>query len=243
MLPDDVSIARQLKRAMAPMDETDGVEWGNPVSGTSKGGGGVSTGAGGGGGPNDASPNASGDGVGRIMDEARYSASDKRGFLRSDGGVEEALHAALRGRVPAPAVLMLHAQGEHIDAVCARLAPIVGASGADPAPRGCFAPVAADAHTGGVVVVLGDDRGLMPQDEAMVARVAAEHGAPVFPVSLGPVVLFASHSIVLLNHYLDKLLHACALRTPRDMLVKKKGVANEKVKGGLSYNQPLLGGT
>ena len=27
----------------------------------------------------------------------------------------------------------------------------------------------------------------------------------------GPVVLFASHSIVLLHHYLDKLVHTCAI--------------------------------
>jgi len=38
--------------------------------------------------------------------------------------------------------------------------------------------------------------GLLHEDEVMVARVAAEYGAPVIPVSLGPVVLFASHSIV-----------------------------------------------
>ena len=81
----------------------------------------------------------------------------------------------------------------------------------------------------GIIVVLGDDRGLLPEDEAMVSRVAKEYEARTFRVSLGPVVLFASHSIVLLHHYLDKLCHACKLRTPRDLLAKKG------FRGGLSY--------
>jgi len=62
---------------------------------------------------------------------------------------------------------------------------------------------------------------------------AAAAAAPIFRVSLGPVVLFASHSIVLLHHYLDKHAHACKLRTPRDLLARKG------VTGGLSYCPPI----
>lgn len=222
--PDDLSIARQIKYAIQPMDASDGVAYGSN------------------GDPHGERHGATvvGDEGARIVDASRYSASDRRGFVRRAGTVQDSLREALQGREGKMAVLMLHARGQHIDDVCPRLAEIVGSAGIDPAPSGRFAPTKAPANAGGVVVVLGDDRGLMPEDEAMVARVAAEFDAPVIPVSLGPVVLFASHSIVLLNHYLDKLVHACAIRPPRDLLHKKKGAANEKKIGGLSYNQPLI---
>ena len=115
-------------------------------------------------------------------------------------------------------------RGEPIEAACARLQPLLRRqAGEGGAARG-------------VVVVLGDDRGLLDDDEALVARLAGEAGAPLLRVSLGGVVLFSSHSIVLLHHYLDKLLHACALRPPRDLLAKAKGVL-----GGPSYKGSYKG--
>jgi len=174
-----------------------------------------------------ASPAGPADGVGpggEVCDAAAYSQSDRRGFLLRPGSTEEAVRAALAESDPPPAVLLLHARGEPIEAACARLQPLLRRqAGEGGAARG-------------VVVVLGDDRGLLDDDEALVARLAGEAGAPLLRVSLGGVVLFSSHSIVLLHHYLDKLLHACALRPPRDLLAKAKGVL-----GGPSYKGSYKG--
>lgn len=136
------------------------------------------------------------------LDDSAYSASALRGIECSVGGALETLVAALRAYAPRhgaegaanpPVVLVLDDAGEPVEAVCALLG---GAGGVRPA--------------GGVVVVVGDDRGLTADEQAAVAAAAREVGAPILRVSLGCEVLFASHCIVLLHHYLDKLWHGCA---------------------------------
>ena len=67
-----------------------------------------------------------------------------------------------------------------------------------------------------MIVVLGDDRGLEAEEERQVRAVAASAGARVRAVSLGADMLFASHAIVLVHHYLDRLAHSCLARTPRE---------------------------
>ena len=69
--------------------------------------------------------------------------------------------------------------------------------------------------SGGVVVLLGDDRGLEPDEEREVLAEAAARGSAVHRVSLGSNTLFASHAIVLVHHYLDRHVHDCVLRQPR----------------------------
>ena len=62
---------------------------------------------------------------------------------------------------------------------------------------------------GGVVVLLGDNRGLDISEEAIATKLEENGKAVVRRVSLGPVPLLGSHCIVLLHHYLDKLAHTC----------------------------------
>jgi len=64
---------------------------------------------------------------------------------------------------------------------------------------------------GGVVIVLGDNRGLSADEEAFCDSLEAAGDARVVRVSLGPVPLLASQCIVLLHHYLDRLAHTCDL--------------------------------
>ena len=78
------------------------------------------------------------------------------------------------------------------------------------------------------MVLLGDDRGLSSDEERQVLHEASARGSEVRRVSLGEDVLFASHSIVLVHHYLDRALHSCQVRPPR-MLVRGGG---RGVKGG-----------
>jgi len=192
--PDDFSVACRLRQAASrPMGEEDGLD---PRSG-------------------------------EVVDACKYSQSLNRGFHLSDGTTEDALRQALAEDAKhncglTPAILLLDAQGEHIDQICPQLLAY-GKEQDKAQPRG---------RARGIVVVLGDDRGLLPEDECMIAQVAQEFSTRIFRVSLGPVVLFASHSIVLLHHYLDKLCHPCRLRTPRDLLARKKGMM-----GGLSYGK------
>ncbi|KAG8460409.1 hypothetical protein KFE25_011900 [Diacronema lutheri] len=144
---------------------------------------------------------ANGHGAACALDDTGYSASPLRGLECTVGGALETLVAALRAHSPdapakrraPPAVLVLDGAGEPVEAVCARLA---GERGDPPA--------------GGVVVIVGDDRGLTADEERAVAEAAAAVRAPVLRVSLGREVLFASHCVVLLHHYLDKLWHGCA---------------------------------
>ncbi len=61
----------------------------------------------------------------------------------------------------------------------------------------------------GVVVVLGDNRGLTAAELATVTQEAAARGLPLLPVSLGATPLLASHCLVLIHHYLDQRVHCC----------------------------------
>jgi tRNA pseudouridine-54 N-methylase len=131
------------------------------------------------------------------LDAAGYSASRLRGLEWREGGALPTLLAALRAPAACaaagpPCLLVLDNEGEPVEAVCARLC---GQGGARPA--------------GSVVVVVGDDRGLTADENAAVLAAAREVGARVERVTLGREVLFASHCVVLLNHYLDKLWHGC----------------------------------
>ena len=49
-------------------------------------------------------------------------------------------------------------------------------------------------------------------------------------VSLGSDVLFASHAIVLVHHYLDRALHSCLVRPPR--VLARGGAGGASGKGG-----------
>ncbi|CAE8691094.1 unnamed protein product [Polarella glacialis] len=61
-----------------------------------------------------------------------------------------------------------------------------------------------------VLIVLGDDRGLTAAQEAATLEAAATaSNCQVLRVSLGPEVLLGSHCIVLVQHYMDRLLHCC----------------------------------
>merc|ERR1719468_6909 len=68
----------------------------------------------------------------------------------------------------------------------------------------------------GVVVLLGDDRGLPAEEADAMARLAEKSGAEVQRVSLGGTTLLASHAIVILHHYLDEYIHRCKVPRPRD---------------------------
>ena len=74
----------------------------------------------------------------------------------------------------------------------------------------------------GILCVLGDDRGLTPEDEREIEAPFFKHKefhkkSGIFHVSLGPDVLFTNQCVVLLNHYLDKCLHSCDVKAPRKM--------------------------
>lgn len=166
-----------------------------------------------------------------VRGHAAYSASELRGFEWAEGGLLSALERALveppaagararaddgasapadgasrsggpadggsGARAPPPALLVLDGAGEPLHAACARLLATGGARG-------------------GVVAVVGDDRGLTADEEEAIGRAAARRGCAVCRVSLGGRTLFASHSIVLLQNGLDSALHTCAPRPTRD---------------------------
>ena len=123
--------------------------------------------------------------------------------------VRESLDTATTGRAP-PILLLLTAGGEFLGDLCTELA-------------------AAAQPPSGVVVLLGDDRGLSDAEEREVLRLAAARGAPVRRASLGEDVLFASHAIVLVHHYLDRALHSCAVKPPRELV---RGGGGKGAKGG-----------
>jgi tRNA pseudouridine-54 N-methylase len=125
-----------------------------------------------------------------------------KGFYGAEGGLTEALEVILAAEPP-PAVLLLAASGQGIEEVCTAL------KGDARLPES------------GVVVILGDNRGLSTEDEAVIKAVVARRGAALHTASLGQDVLFASHTIVLLHHYLDRLLHSCQVKPPREYSTAK----------------------
>lgn len=86
----------------------------------------------------------------------------------------------------------------------------------------CTELTAAATPPSAIVVLLGDDRGLTEAEEGTVKTLASQRGTAIRRVSLGADVLFASHSIVLVHHYLDRYLHSCHVRPPR-VLVRGAG--------------------
>jgi tRNA pseudouridine-54 N-methylase len=83
-------------------------------------------------------------------------------------------------------------------------------------------------RTGGVIVVLGDNNGLIAAEQQAVAAVAGpEYSAYVREVSLGPVPLLASHCIVLVHHYLDGM-HVCPPAAGVGRTEEAKGRSNER---------------
>ena len=158
-----------------------------------------------------------------MADLAAWSKSPYRGLIGRDGGFAPALQACLSpgtdsygAPLPSPVVFLLSggastggagATGEPVEDVCARLRY-------DPTARRALI-------TSGVLVILGDDRGLTENDEAEVERAAASRQGLLFRVCLGPDVLFTNQCVVLVHHYLDKLLHSCEVRAPRKMDIKR----------------------
>merc|ERR1712126_306520 len=78
----------------------------------------------------------------------------------------------------------------------------------------------------GLIAMVGDDRGLTDEECASFAAVAEKAGAEVFRVSLGGMTLLASHTIVILQHYLDEWLHRCEVPKPRDYGFGKRASAD-----------------
>ena len=124
-----------------------------------------------------------------------WSRSETRGLRSTAGDLLSAVRGAISASGAPPALLLLSENGRFIAEVCDEMRT-QGASG-------------------GVVVLLGDDRGLEPEEEREVLAEAAARGSAVHRVSLGSNTLFASHAIVLVHHYLDRHVHDCVLRQPR----------------------------
>ena len=144
-----------------------------------------------------------------------WSRSPRRGLSSRGGGILDAVKAAFEehaasgallgeGEEGPPLLLLLSAHGDFVGEVIPQelLRPAQGGR--------------AEAPASSVVVVLGDDRGLEPDEERQVRAAAAAAGARVRSVSLGSDMLFASHAIVLVHHYLDRLAHSCLARPPRE---------------------------
>lgn len=118
-----------------------------------------------------------------------------RGFRLQPGGLEaaltEALSQAREGGTAAP-LLMLSQGAPPLGELLGRLPCLSGSELRD------------------LVVVLGDDLGLSPEEAAMARRVGGSvaGGGPVVEASLGTGCLLASHCIVLVHHYLDGM-HEC----------------------------------
>ena len=121
-----------------------------------------------------------------------------KGIYSEDGSLKAALEKMLACEPP-PAVLLLAASGLPIEEVCVKMSSD------------------SSVQQSGVCVVLGDNRGLSQEDEADILAAVKRRGASLHTVSLGADVLFASHSIVLLHHYLDKGIHSCKVKPPREM--------------------------
>jgi hypothetical protein len=141
-----------------------------------------------------------------------WSRGERRGLASRAGDLLDALElslapqpspaataATLATARSAPVLLLLNAAGQFIGDLCQSLAT-------DPA-----------GPPSSVVVLLGDDRGLSEVEERRVRGLAAKAGAVVHTCSLGGETLFASHSIVIVHHYLDRVLHSCATRPPRTL--------------------------
>jgi hypothetical protein len=167
---------------------------------------------------------------GAVTDAAvgEWSRSETRGLSSRKGGLLDAVRAAIRASLPQPAppppaaggeeerqappmtpptLFLLSATGTFIGDACADM---LAAARANPADR------AAGAVPAGVVVLLGDDRGLTAKEEAEIHAAAEELGCNVRSVSLGNDMLLASHAIVLVHHYLDRNLHSCQLPPSRN---------------------------
>ncbi|KAL1523241.1 hypothetical protein AB1Y20_018192 [Prymnesium parvum] len=127
-----------------------------------------------------------------------WSRSATRGWTSCEGDILAALEKALAVGGAPPTLLLLSAAGRFIGDVC-----------------GDIAAAAAGGPTPGVVVLLGDDRGLTGKEEADILAAAGRRGSAVRRVSLGEDMLFASHAIVIVHHYLDRLLHSCRMPPPR----------------------------
>ena len=129
-----------------------------------------------------------------------WSRDETRGLSSAEGDLMVGVRRALDQPGEPPMLLLLSASGVFIGDLCAELA-------SSPAFR---------AAPSGVVVLLGDDRGLDEEEERRVRAEATARGSAVRNVSLGSDVLFASHAIVLVHHYLDRHLHSCLIRPPRE---------------------------
>ncbi len=98
-----------------------------------------------------------------------------------------------------------------------------------------------------MIVMLGDDRGLSEADLKSYEETAADFGVPITPVSLGGAMLLASHCIVLVQHYIDVILHTCPAklweRPPREVVQlrkkaqRRKKRRNKEKKNNTSSNQ------
>jgi hypothetical protein len=129
-----------------------------------------------------------------------WSRDETRGLSSAEGDLMVCVRKALDQPGEPPMLLLLSASGVFIGDLCAELA----------------SSAAFRAAPSGVVVLLGDDRGLDEEEERRVRAEATARGSAVRSVSLGSDVLFASHAIVLVHHYLDRHLHSCLIRPPRE---------------------------
>jgi tRNA pseudouridine-54 N-methylase len=84
------------------------------------------------------------------------------------------------------------------------------------------------------ITILGDNRGLTSEDEATARKIAEEAGEELHSVSLGGQMLLASHSIVLVQHYLDLHLHMCPCKLwdkpGREVVKRRKQTQRKRAK-------------
>ena len=124
---------------------------------------------------------------------------EQKGFALKEGGVLPALELAMEQAADEEVAVLL----------------LDSTSAAQPVEKFCAELVGSRKPPQSLIVLLGDDRGLSAETEAAVEQTVLSGGGKLHRVSLGGDVLFASHCIVLVQHYLDKFVHKCTSREPR----------------------------
>lgn len=142
----------------------------------------------------------------------RWSASLLRGFEAHHRTTAKCLKAALK-----------QAGGDAAsdEAAPRRVAALFLAADGTPIAEACRELQKGPRLTG-VVAVVGDDRGILDEEYLALMCLAERKGAEVLRVSLGGTTLLASHTIVILHHYLDEYLHRCEVAQGREYALSRK---------------------
>ncbi|CAJ1380534.1 unnamed protein product [Effrenium voratum] len=133
-------------------------------------------------------------------DPEAWCTSPLRGMELRARSSQAALKAMLKAKEGRIALLILDADGEPISQVLKQQRDLQG-----------------------LVVLVGDHRGLSAEMLSAYEEVARAAEVEVVRASLGRTTLLGSHAIVILQHYLDEHLHCCAEASRlRPRAVKKK---------------------